>query len=138
MSKYNNVKAKCLSGHVHDSKLEAGYCNRLLARKQAGEILDYAIQVHFPLVDGAVDLTTMKPVRPVKHVVDFLVQVDHGEFQAHEVKGHPTAAWKIKKKLFMARYPQIPYIVYSGEKRRKACSRKRIKDPVLRRVQVYR
>lgn len=119
MSKYHNKKTRCLSKHVHDSKFEASYCNRLLAMKQAGEISDFSIQVPYPMDVNGKHICT--------HVVDFVVHyykpgqavvadypIRHGLFrteEVHEVKGCETEVWKIKRKLFKALYPAAEYIV---------------------------
>ena len=118
-NKYGNKKARCLSKHIHDSKFEASYCNRLLAMKQSGEISGYSIQVPYPLTVAGKLICT--------HIVDFVVirfepghvvmpdkSVQHGDFrvdEAHEVKGFATDVWKIKRRLFEAIYPAVKYIV---------------------------
>lgn len=98
MNKYGNKKTRCFSGHLHDSKGEAGYCDRLRAMRDAREIQNYTVQFTFDLQSG------------IQHVVDFLVYLSPGVVEVHEYKGHETQAWRIKRKLFMARYPMIKYI----------------------------
>ena len=116
MSKYHNIKKRCLSGHFHDSKFEAQYCNRLLAMKQKGEIQDYKVQVEFNVAEG------------IKHRVDFfVVKFEDGKViqEVHEAKGMWTAVARLKKKLFEQKYPYIPYKVIFQNKRRPRCQRKR-------------
>lgn len=106
MNKYGNKKSRCLSQHVHDSKGEAGYCNRLLAMRHSGEIHDYFIQQPFILAPG------------IKHVVDFVVvgkQPLGVEISVHEFKGVETQVWRIKRKLFKEKYPHWKYIVIKKE-----------------------
>ena len=114
MNKYHNKKTTCLSRHRHDSKFEANYCNRLLAMQQRGEIKSYKIQHSFDL--------KIKDELICRHVVDFLVFNNRylegaivlpGDIEAHEAKGFRTDVWEIKRKLFKAVYPTIPYIVIS-------------------------
>ncbi len=116
MNKYHNKKSRCLSKHIHDSKMEAAYCDRLLARVQNQEILGYEVQVPFELkVEGVLICT---------HVVDFLTfkfvpdgQRQIREEEVHEVKGCELDVWKIKRNLFKVLYPKIKYIVVKQEKR---------------------
>lgn len=111
MSKYNNRKTRCLSKHLHDSKFEADYCNRLLAMKQKGEVAHYFIQQSFKIGAG------------IKHVVDFLVwRLEKGYIiqEVHETKGVWTAVARMKMKLFKEKYPYIPYIViYQRQNKRR-------------------
>lgn len=111
-SKYRNQKTVCLSKHNHDSKLEANYCNRLLAMKQAGEIYDFMEQENYPLcVNG---------IKICNHIVDFVVFIQPNKnnktkiiSEVHEIKSKitKTASWSIKHKLFKALYPYIKYEV---------------------------
>jgi len=113
MSKYNNRKTYCLMRHLHDSKFEAGYCNRLLAMKQSGEIQHYDVQVPFWLPGG------------IKHIVDFVVKPGPDfSREVHETKGFFTAVARLKKKLFEEKYPDIPYKVIYQNKRRKVWRKK--------------
>lgn len=103
MSKYGNIRKQCFSQHLHASKLEANYCNRLLAMRQKGEIGAFDIQVSFDLYGPNRELICT-------HVVDFVVWIN-GRREVHETKGHATDVWRIKKKLFEANYPDIKYLV---------------------------
>ena len=112
MAKYHNCKTTCLSKHLHDSRLESDYCNRLLAMKQACEIQDYKIQQEFELPAG------------IKIIVDFLVwRWQDGKLiqEAHETKGMWTSTSRLKARLFKEKYPYIPYIVI--QKRRNKWNR---------------
>ncbi len=130
MNKYHNKIARCLSRHIHQSKAEANYCNRLLAMKQAGEIYDFKSQIPFELRVGGQLVC--------EHIVDFKVWKKccnnpqerspydfHcvncgrpvGGFEVHEVKGFRTKDWEIKRKLFRALYPDIPYIIIDKRNR---------------------
>ena len=101
-NKFNNTKSLCRSGHLHDSKLESGYCNRLLLLGKAGKIKWFEIQVPYAFkVKGKLICT---------HIVDFVVCPKEGYLECHEVKGFETDAWKIKRKLFKVLYPTISYI----------------------------
>ena len=115
MRKYHNIRTSCISGHAHDSKGEALYCNYLFIMKRDGRIIDYQIQVSFNLPGGIV------------HVVDFVVYKDDSPAgiyrEVHEFKGFKTAVWRIKRKLFIEEYPNIPYktIVRRSSQGRSKC-----------------
>ena len=102
-SKYKNVTCKCQQGHIHDSRAEATYCNQLNILKRAGEIKDYEIQKTYRLNVNGKHITN--------HRVDFGVVLPDDKIEIHEYKGYETDVWRIKKKLFEACYPDIPYVV---------------------------
>ena len=128
MNKYRNKNQKCFKGHIHDSKFEAEYCNRLLAMVQRGEIGYYEIQSSFDLFANGQLIC--------RHIVDFLVfkkaYVEgsaSSDLEAHEVKGFKTEAWRLKRKLFMANYPNIPYKVISRGDRLWNQNKSKIRQP---------
>ena len=102
-NKFGNKTMHCFSNHKHDSKMEAEYCNQLLAKKQKGDIIDYESQVTFELI--------VNEIKICGHRVDFLVETSKGKEEVHEVKGFGTMMWYMKMKLFKALYPDIPYLV---------------------------
>lgn len=101
--KYHAKSSKCLQGHYHPSKIEAGYCDLLAANKRGGTIKDYESQVRFDFVVNGQKICS--------HIVDFVVEMPDGEKQVHECKGYEHPLWNIKRKLFEALYPDIEYIV---------------------------
>lgn len=112
-AKYGNHKIRCLSKHLHDSKLEANHCNSLMADMKSGKVLSYECQVPFEMkVNG---------ILICKHIVDFMVLRTKTEhlYEVHECKSFitKTAAWSIKHKLFKALYPSIPYIIVTANKK---------------------
>lgn len=102
-NKYGNHKVCCLSKHTHDSKLEANYCNRLLAMLQAKEIKSYDVQFRIGFIVNGVPVCD--------HIVDFLVIGLDGKRECHDTKGMKTDVWRIKYKLFKALYPTVEYKV---------------------------
>lgn len=110
LRKYGATRERCRAGHMHDSRGEAAYCDQLGLLVKGGEIKDYRVGVDFPLlVNGQLVCT---------HRVDFLVVNDKGIQEVHEYKGFPTKDWKLKRKLFMALYPGVEYIVIGNRKGR--------------------
>lgn len=94
---------RCQSGHIHDSRGEAGYCDSLLLLQKDGTIKEYSTQVTFDL--------RVKGKLITRHRVDFLVIPRPGVMEVHEYKGVKTEVWLIKRNLFEACYPKIPYHV---------------------------
>lgn len=102
-TKYKSKSSKCLSGHYHPSRLEAGTCNSLMADLQAGRILGYEVHKGFDLIVNDEKIT--------RHYPDFLVTgLDHKRYVV-ESKGFETDSWLIKKNLFCALFPEIKYYV---------------------------
>jgi hypothetical protein len=102
-SKYGNRSTYCRQGHYHPSIFEAEYCDHLAFLIKAGEIKSYVNQVRIPLgVNG---------VKICDHIVDFEVTTNDDKVEIHETKGYETPEWRIKYKLFVAIFPDIPYHV---------------------------
>lgn len=93
----------CNEGHWHQSRGEAAYCNQLYLLKKAGEIINVEQQIQYSLDVNGKHITNIRP--------DFRVTLNDGSETIHEYKGMETQIWQIKKKLFEALYPEIPYIV---------------------------
>lgn len=95
-----------------DSKDEIKYAEKLELLKRAGEIQDW-----IRITKGSKDY----PIRlNGKHICylepDFIILTKDGIKEVHETKGfmknsNGMAVWEIKKKLFEAYYPNIPYRV---------------------------
>ena len=103
-NKYRNKSCTCLSNHLHDSRGEGAYCDRLRYEKLGGEIKDYEIQKKFNL--------TVEGEHLCNHIVDFLVTKNDGTVEVHEYKGGIlTREWRLKHKLFLKCYPNMPYKV---------------------------
>ena len=101
--KYSNRSCSCLAKHLHQSILEADYCNELFLLKKAKKIIGYESQHKIEIFVNGKHITN--------HIVDFKVNTAPGRYEFHEVKGYPTDTWKIKRKLVEAVCPLIPYIV---------------------------
>ena len=100
-NKYLNKSCRCHSGHQHDSRFEAGYCDELALQVKVGHIKSYEIQKQYSLdINGS---------HICNHIVDFVVTNKLGLIEIHETKGFATRDWRIKWKLFEALYPDIPY-----------------------------
>ena len=109
-NKMGNVKVKCLSGHIHDSKKEADRCHYWLAMKREKKIRDFTAHYRFDLYVNSKLICY--------HEVDFFVHpcLPYDSF-VEDVKGKDrktgwsskTSTWALKKKIFEALYPNIEY-----------------------------
>lgn len=103
LNKYSNESSTCRRKHLHDSIGEARYCDQLDLLVKAKEIKEFKIQVDYPLVVNKITVCV--------HRVDFEVTTIKNKTEINEFKGFATQVWNLKRKLFKACYPGIPYIV---------------------------
>lgn len=100
--KYGN--ATCFVDQIRfDSRREADYYRQLKLEKKGELIDDFERQVTFDLYANGTKICS--------HRVDFLVTLTDGSQEVREVKGFQTREWDLKRKLFEANYPEIPYKV---------------------------
>lgn len=110
--KYKNIH-QTVDNINFDSKLEARYYQQLKMEKRAGLIKGFERQKSFDLF-ALYDSTkpdSWYPHRVCSHIVDFLVTLPDGSLEVREVKGFSTSTWDLKRKIFEANYPTIPYKV---------------------------
>lgn len=101
-----------VDGIVFHSKREAEYYGQLKMMKRAGKISSFERQISFPLYAMWGGNTPDESRKIGNHIVDFVVvDIMSGQKEVHEVKGMETDVWKLKKKIFEANYPHIPYKV---------------------------
>jgi hypothetical protein len=104
--KYGNISWRCLQGHTHKSRGEAGHCNALRQRQRKREFYAYVVERKYSLVVNGVHICD--------HYPDFtLLNKDGLPLAIEEFKGFVTEPWRLKYKLFKAIYPDIPYRVIS-------------------------
>jgi len=97
-----NAQAVEVDGIRFDSKLEAKRYQELQLLAAAGEIHALQLQPRFELQESFRDAHGKKH-RAINYVADFQY-VENGHVIVEEVKGHETAVWRLKKKLFLYRY----------------------------------
>lgn len=102
MMKYKSKKARCLAGHIHDSKKEAARCNELRLLQRAGAISDLRIQQKYELIP-AQRYEGMPNERSCSYIADFTYFKD-GIFVIEDTKGYKTPEYVIKRKLLKQRY----------------------------------
>lgn len=110
-SKYNNKKTK-VNGITFDSKAEAAYYEQLLEQKKAGEIKDFELQPKFLLQPAL--RKNGQTFRAIHYIADFKVINNDGSVAIIDVKGVETEAFKIKRKLFEERFPDLSLQLVKG------------------------
>lgn len=107
-SKYGNKKTTA-GGVTFDSKAEAMYYLGLLADKRKGLVKDIELQPRFELLPKF-EKNGVK-YGALKYVADFRVLFPDGREQIIDVKGTETEVFKIKRKLFEHKYPELSLFV---------------------------
>ena len=113
ITKHNNTPKICKLGHNHKSTGEAGHCDRAELRRIGGEFKSFKVEVRYDLEVRGVKVCTHAPdftMFPTDNPLNFWVE---------EWKGHETAMWRLKKKMFNAMYPKVEYLVFYQSKVRK-------------------
>jgi hypothetical protein len=72
-----------------------------------GRIVRWDGQVRWPLVVNGIKVCLMVP--------DFRVWLSNSKYELHETKGFQQPLWKLKRKLFEALHPDIPYVVITAK-----------------------
>lgn len=103
-SKYKNEKT-IVDGIQFDSIKEAEYYCKLKILKKAGEIKDFGLQPRFEL-QPAFEKNGVK-YQPITYVADFVIVNNDGTTDVVDVKGYETQVFKIKRKLFEYKYPDL-------------------------------
>lgn len=105
MSKYGNRKV-FVGAVAFDSRLEARRYHELLLMQKAGIICDLKTQVPFELQPSF--KKGGKTVRAITYKADFVYIVcGTGKTVVEDTKGFRTEVYKIKKKLFEYKYPEL-------------------------------
>ena len=104
-SKYKNLSCRCKLGHQHDSVDEAWYCAKLQLELKGKLFKSFEYEKSFDLCVNGKKICGHKP--------DFLITNHDGSQEVREYKGFATKDWGLRRKLFEACYPDIPYFVKS-------------------------
>jgi hypothetical protein len=87
-----------ITGIRFDSVAEGEYYQELLQRKKYGEIKDFECHPKFILQE--------KP--KITYIADFIVTELDGSQRVVDIKGVETSTFRVKLKLFQAKYPTLP------------------------------
>lgn len=115
--KYNvvNKESRFYDGIQFDSRFEMLRYKELRLREGMGEISELRLQVPFQLLDDFIS-GDGKKIRGIKYFADFAYIDKFGNDVVEEVKGYLTPEYKLKKKLFLHRYPNLLFIETRGTK----------------------
>lgn len=105
-NKYSNKKCE-QDGFKFDSQKERRFYYRLKVRQDNKEISNLRLQPTFTLQENFT--YEGKTERKIKYVADFSYHED-GNHVVVDVKGFKTDVYKIKRKLFLFKYPEITFI----------------------------
>jgi hypothetical protein len=108
-SRYGAHKCE-INGIIFDSVLEGMYYVHLLdlLRKKLLKKVDR--QVTYTLLDGFTHKATGKKVRPITYLADFVLTDFDGNQLVIDVKGKKTPEFKLKEKMFLAKYPDVEFM----------------------------
>ena len=87
------------------AKKEADYYCRLKLLLQAKEIKSFGLQPKYELQEGFDK--NGKRHRPIAYYADFVVENLDGTMEVIDIKGFETQVFKIKRKLFEYKYPDL-------------------------------
>ena len=108
MSKYHSKKTT-VYGITFDSKKEANrYCElRLL--EMSGKIKDLQLQYRFVLQPSF--RKNGKTIREISYVADFVyLDLERNKNIIEDVKGYKTEGYKLKKKIFEYKFPDLTIV----------------------------
>lgn len=109
MSKYKNIKVK-VDGIEFDSKKEANRYKELKILMRAGEIRSLRLQPRYEVQPAFKDGYGRRH-RPITYVADFeYYDLKARKTVVEDVKGFKTDVYKLKKKLFLKKYPKYKFV----------------------------
>jgi hypothetical protein len=126
-----------VTGTRFDSKMEGEYYQELLRQKQHAEIKDFSCQPKFVLQESP----------KVTYIADFLVRDLDGTKRVIDIKGVETPTFKVKMKLFQAKYPTMQIEILTKKRgefvstqqvKKERAARKRAINKLLKRAEGER
>ena len=108
MSKYGNRKTE-IDGIKFDSKKEANRYAELKLLQRGGEIDCIRTQPRFELQPAFTDKLGKKH-RKIEYVADFYYYDPEVGYIVEDVKGMLTDIYRLKKKLFLYKFPEYNFI----------------------------
>lgn len=107
MHKYN-AKKTVVDGITFDSKKEAKFYVTLKKLKEDGFVTEFVMQPVYILQEGY--KRGKRSIQPITYKADFLVTYADGTIQIVDCKGVKTEVYRIKKKIFEYRYPDLEIV----------------------------
>lgn len=96
---------KTVDDITFDSTMEANYYIYLKEEKAKGNIIDFQLQPEYQLLDSYKKYG--RTIRGIKYISDFLVTYADGSQIVIDVKGKETDDFKLKRKMFDYKYPEL-------------------------------
>lgn len=113
MQKYRNKKVT-IDGITFDSQKEGTRYTEIKLMKFAGVISDFIIQPKFLLFDKFIARSGEK-IRSISYIADFAIKYNNKPvWVIEDIKGGKatqTADFKLKRKIFLKRYPCVEYLI---------------------------
>jgi hypothetical protein len=100
--KWTTARKSEFKGSIYDSNFEASYAKELDQRQKNGEIERWERQVKIPLEVNGFHICN--------YYIDFIVYYFDGTIEYVECKGWATEVWKLKWKIFEAKYSEKPNV----------------------------
>ena len=111
MSKYNNKKTQ-VDMYIFDSALEAKRYRQLALLEKANKITNLKLQPKFLLIESF--KKNGKTYRKTEYIADFMYE-ENGQTVVEDVKGKETEMFKLKRKLFEHKYPELSLKIITKE-----------------------
>lgn len=102
-SKYNAKKVE-FDGIVFDSVAERDFYIMLLELKREGKVVSIVTQPKFEIIEAVGNM------KAKHYIADFTVTYPNGEIFVFDVKGMATTEAKLKRQLFMLKYPHLELV----------------------------
>lgn len=93
-----------------DSLMESKFYVYLLDLQRYGEVKSFELQKTFELQPKFKDNFSGKTIRAIEYIADFVVTLKSGQVVAVDVKGIETVDFKLKKKMFQYKFPDIRFM----------------------------
>ena len=110
------AKPMVIDGIRFDSTLEAEYYVYLKALNKAGVIAKLELQVKCELLPAQKHPVTGKHIRAITYIADFRVTYPDGSVEYLDTKGYEKPEFKLKSKLFIAKYKQPLWLIRKSGK----------------------
>lgn len=109
-----NTRRKAVDGIPFRSTLEANAYQVLKSWRRAGAIAELQLQPRFVLQPRFFSLSTGTTIRAMTYRADFSYTQD-GQLHVIEAKGFRTEAYRMRRKLFLAKYPDAVFEEWTQE-----------------------
>ena len=107
--KYHSFKVT-INDMVFDSIMESKFYLYLMELQDSSDIKSFERQKTIVLQESFKHKISGKTIRPITYIADFVVVDKDGDTTVVDIKGTETDVFKLKKKMFMYKYPNIAFL----------------------------